>query len=167
MSSQNTKPDTNVYRVRRDTRLPQALFLSKIIIKKHGSVQIEGVGESISLVAKLSQILSKDGFVTVEGLATENIGEGKSINPKLVARLSKTNRFDELTKSIVLRWSIALFTWCCIPYVTSKISCGRRHSFCHWTPPLCSSFDSYSSSSAITSISFEHCPLFSCFAASN
>jgi hypothetical protein len=42
--TETAKPDTNVYRVRRDTRLPQGLFLSKIIIKKHGSVQIEGVG---------------------------------------------------------------------------------------------------------------------------
>lgn len=103
MQGETAKPDTNVYRVRRDTRLPQALFLSKIIIKKHGSVQIEGVGESISLVAKLAQILSKDGLVNVDSYATENIGEGKSINPKLIAKLNKSNKFDELTQNIVLR----------------------------------------------------------------
>lgn len=103
MPGETAKPDTNVYRVRRDTRLPQALFLSKIIMKKHGSVQIEGVGESISLVAKLAQILSKDGLGKVDNFATENIGEGKSINPKLIAKLSKSAKFDELTQNIVLR----------------------------------------------------------------
>lgn len=95
------KPDTNVYRVRRDTRLAQGLFLSKIIMKKHGSVQIEGMGESISLVAKLSQILSKDGFAIVQKLESLDIGEGKSINPKLVINLTKSAKFDDLTKDIV------------------------------------------------------------------
>lgn len=98
---ESAKPDTNVYRVRRDTRLPQGLFLAKIIMKKHGSVQIEGVGESITLVAKLAQILSKDGLANVTAYTTDNIGEGKTINPKLIAKLSKSARFDELTQNIV------------------------------------------------------------------
>jgi hypothetical protein len=98
-----SKPDTNVYRVRKDTRLAQGLFLCKIIIKKHGSVQVEGMGESISLVAKLSQILTKDGFTITKKLEAQDIGEGKSINPKLVIRLEKSAKFDELTKDIVPR----------------------------------------------------------------
>jgi hypothetical protein len=99
----NEKPDTNVYRVRRDTRLAQGLFLAKIIIKKHGSVQIEGMGESISLVAKLAQILAKDGFVNTKSLQALDIGENKTINPKLVITLTKSAKFDELTKDIVPR----------------------------------------------------------------
>ncbi|CAM5999122.1 unnamed protein product [Sphagnum balticum] len=102
-SPANTKPDSNVYRVRRDTRLAQGLFLSKIIIKKHGSVQIEGLGESISLVAKLSQILVKDGLAVVNSLESQNIGEGRSINPKLVIKLGKSAKFDELTVKLVLK----------------------------------------------------------------
>lgn len=98
-----SKPDTNVYRVRKDTRLAQGLFLCKIIIKKHGSVQVEGMGESISLVAKLAQILTKDGFTITKKLEAQDIGEGKSINPKLVIRLEKSAKFDELTKDIVPR----------------------------------------------------------------
>jgi hypothetical protein len=98
-----SKPDTNVYRVRKDTRLAQGLFLSKIIIKKHGSVQVEGMGESISLVAKISQILTKDGFTLIQKLEAQDIGEGKSINPKLVIKLTKSAKFDELTKDIVPR----------------------------------------------------------------
>jgi hypothetical protein len=46
MSTEQTTKlnDTDVFRVRRETRLNQAVFLSKIILKKHGSVQIEGMG---------------------------------------------------------------------------------------------------------------------------
>jgi len=32
--------ETDVYRVRRESRLNQGLFLCKIILKKHGTVQI-------------------------------------------------------------------------------------------------------------------------------
>ena len=56
--------ETNIYRVRRESRLNQGLFLCKIILKKHGSVQIEGMGECISLVAKLAQILTKNDLAT-------------------------------------------------------------------------------------------------------
>jgi len=102
MSTPNqNRPDTNVYRVRKDTKLAQGLFLSKIIMKKHGSIQIEGMGESISLVAKLSQILAKDGFAVVQKLESQNVGEAKTINPKLLIVLNKSARFDELTKDIV------------------------------------------------------------------
>lgn len=32
--------DTDIFRLRKNTKLNEALFLSKIILKKHGSVQI-------------------------------------------------------------------------------------------------------------------------------
>ncbi len=65
MSQQPKFNENNVYRVRRTSRLNEGLFLSKLVLKKHGSVQIEGLGETISLVCKLSQILSKNSFATV------------------------------------------------------------------------------------------------------
>ncbi len=40
----STFNETDVYRVRRDSRLNQGLFLCKLILKKHGTVQIEGMG---------------------------------------------------------------------------------------------------------------------------
>ena len=36
--------ETNLYRVRRNSRLNEGLFLSKLVVKKHGSVKIEGMG---------------------------------------------------------------------------------------------------------------------------
>jgi hypothetical protein len=36
--------ETDVFRVRRESRLNQGLFLCKVIMKKHGTVQIEGMG---------------------------------------------------------------------------------------------------------------------------
>lgn len=101
--------ETDIYRVRRDSRLNQGLFLSKLILKKHGTVQIEGMGESISLVSKISQILSKNGYATIKTIASGNVerDNSRSINPKLTIKLAKTAEFDKLTEAIVLRqWLI-------------------------------------------------------------
>jgi len=64
---------TNVYRVRRDSRLNQSIFLSKVILKKHGTIQIEGMGESISLVAKVAQILQKNGLASTTSITSGSV----------------------------------------------------------------------------------------------
>lgn len=107
MSKQETPRanDTDIFRVRRETRLNQGLFLCKIILKKRGTVQIEGMGECISLVAKLSQILAKNGLATTQKIVSENVEResSKSINPKLTIKLTKSANFDKLTEDIVLK----------------------------------------------------------------
>lgn len=105
MSQQPKFNENNVYRVRRTSRLNEGLFLSKLVLKKHGSVQIEGLGETISLVFKLSQILSKNGFATISTIREENLErEGRrEINPKISILLTKSAQFDTLTKDLILR----------------------------------------------------------------
>lgn len=97
--------ETNVYRVRRSSRLNEGLFLSKLILKKHSDIQIEGMGECISLVFKLGQILSKNGLATIQAIREENIErEGrKEINPKITLVLKKSANFDKLTEGLTLR----------------------------------------------------------------
>ena len=97
--------ETDVFRVRRDSRLNQGLFLCKLIVKKHGTVQIEGMGECISLVTKISQLLNKDNLTTTASIRSEDLHRenSKAINPKLTIKLAKTPQFDQLTKDLVLR----------------------------------------------------------------
>jgi len=64
---------TNIYRIRKNSRLNQGIFLAKLILKKHGDLQIEGMGECISLVFKTSQILSKNGLASIAKIKEENI----------------------------------------------------------------------------------------------
>lgn len=94
--------ETNVHRVRKDSRFNQGLFLCKVIIKKHGSVQIEGMGETVSLVAKYGQLLAKNGFATIESITSKSVTfEGKrQVNPKLIMILKKSADFDKLTADI-------------------------------------------------------------------
>jgi hypothetical protein len=74
-------------------------------MKKHGSVQIEGMGECISLVAKLSQILSKNNFAVVKKMNSENVerSNSRAINPKLIVLLDKSKDFEKLTENIVIK----------------------------------------------------------------
>ena len=97
--------ETDVFRVRRESRLNQGLFLCKIILKKHGTVQIQGMGECISLVAKISQILTKNGLATAQKITSDNVQrEGsRSLNPKLTIKMTKSANFDKLTEDIVLK----------------------------------------------------------------
>ena len=97
--------ETNVYRVGRNSRLNEGIFLSKLILKKHGSVQIEGMGESISFAFKFGQILSKNGLANIKSIREENVErEGrKGINPKITLLLEKSANFDNLTKDLILR----------------------------------------------------------------
>ena len=106
MTSEGPKfNETNVFRVRRDTKLNQGLFLCKLVIKKHGSVQIEGMGECISLVSKFSQILSKNGLASLENIRSDNVDKDnkKSINPKMTVTLKKSAEFDKLTEGLELK----------------------------------------------------------------
>ena len=97
--------EDNIYRVRRTSKLNQGIFLSKLILKKHGDLQLEGMGECISLVFKLSQILSKNGYASLVTIAEENIErEGRrEINPKITIKLKKSAQFDKLTEGLTLR----------------------------------------------------------------
>lgn len=97
--------ENNIYRVRRSSKLNQGLFLSKLVLKKHGSVQIEGMGECISLAFKFAQILSKNGYAAIQTIREENVErEGrKEINPKITILLKKSAEFDKLTEGLTLR----------------------------------------------------------------
>lgn len=94
--------EDNLLRIRRNSRLNQSIFLSKLVLKKHGDVQIEGMGECISLVSKVAQILKKNGFATIDSIRSENVERENSrgINPKLMINLKKSKDFDKLTADI-------------------------------------------------------------------
>lgn len=97
--------ETNIYRIRKSSKLNQGLFLSKLVLKKHGDIHIEAMGECISLAFKMSQILSKNGYATIQSIREENVEreERSSINPKITVVLKKSPAFDKLTEGLTLR----------------------------------------------------------------
>jgi DNA-binding XRE family transcriptional regulator len=105
MSEVHKFNENNVYRVRRSTKLNQGIFLCKLILKKHGSLQLEGMGECISLAFKIAQVLSKNDYAAIQAIQEENIEREsrKEINPKITVKLNKSAQFDKLTEDIKLR----------------------------------------------------------------
>lgn len=97
--------DSNVYRVGRNSRVNEAVFLAKLVLKKHSSAQLEALGQSISLQFKIAQILSKNGYATIQSIKEENFErEGRrEINPKVTIVLQKSKDFDKLTEGLTLR----------------------------------------------------------------
>jgi hypothetical protein len=82
------------------------MFLSKIILKKHGSIQIESVGIATAEASKLAQMLTKHGYVNLKSIRTEQFNpdaNGHRFQVKLYIVLEKSSQFDKLTEDIELR----------------------------------------------------------------
>ena len=65
--------EDNLLRIRRNSRLNQNIFLSKLVLKKHGTIQIEAMGECISNASKIAQILSKNKLAVMTSVNSENV----------------------------------------------------------------------------------------------
>lgn len=98
--------DSNVYRLANRVQPRKAMFLAKIIMKKHGSIQIESVGIATSEATKLAQMLTKHGYASIKSIRTEQFkpenGRGRFLI-KLFIHLEKSAQFDKLTEGIELK----------------------------------------------------------------
>jgi hypothetical protein len=85
----------------------QAIFYSKIIIKKHGSVQIEAIGAATSEASKVAQTLVKHGYAKIQSLRTEQFvgdrGDKDRFQIKIVIHLTKSADFDKMTETLVIK----------------------------------------------------------------
>ncbi len=100
--------NTNILRLSNRTPNRKAMFISKIILKKHGSIQLESVGIATSEATKVAQMLVKHGYAKIKKIRTEQfIPESDrrrgGFQIKLFVNLEKTAEFDKLTEDIELR----------------------------------------------------------------
>jgi len=82
------------------------MFLAKIIMKKHGSIQIESVGVATSEASKIAQMLTKHGYATLKSIRTEQFNpesDERRFQVKMYIVLEKSEAFDKLTEDIELR----------------------------------------------------------------
>ena len=98
--------DANVYRLSNRVPFRQAIFYSKIVIKKQGSVKIEAIGAVTSEAAKIAHTLVKHGYATIKNIHTEQfVGtrEHDRFQIKISILLEKSADFDKMTETIVLK----------------------------------------------------------------
>lgn len=98
--------DSNVYRLSFRNRTGQSVFLSKVILKKHGTIQIESVGAATSESAKVVQILVKHGYANIKNIRTEQFHPDsterreRGFQIKMIVLLEKSANFDKLTENL-------------------------------------------------------------------
>lgn len=98
--------DSNIYRLASNVQPRKAMFLAKIILKKHGSIQIESVGVATSEASKIAQMLLKHGYANLKSIRTEQFNpesDPRRFQVKLFIVLEKSTQFDKLTEDIELR----------------------------------------------------------------
>ena len=99
--------ETNVYRLSLRTPYRQSIFISKIIMKKHGSVQLESVGAATSEASRVAQTLVKHGYAKIKSINTEQFVPGREergrFQIKLIIVLEKAADFDKLTETLVIK----------------------------------------------------------------
>lgn len=98
--------DPNVYRLSSRIALKQAIFFSKIIMKKHGSVRLEAIGTVSSEASKIAQTLVKHGYAVVKSIQTEQFAstrEHSRFTIKISILLEKSAQFDKMTETLVIK----------------------------------------------------------------
>lgn len=101
--------ETNVYRVSARSQTGRSLFLSKIIMKKHGSIELDAVGATSAEATKVAQILVKQGYAKIRSIKTEQFNGGREerrdqrFQVKLVIVLDKSADFDKLTEDLNIK----------------------------------------------------------------
>ena len=102
----NKVKDSNIYRISFKNGTGKSVFISKVIIKKFGSIQIESVGAATSEATKVAQILVKQGYATSKSIRTEQFHPDEierreaKFQIKLIVVLEKTAQFDKLTEDL-------------------------------------------------------------------
>lgn len=101
--------ETNVYRLSTRSATGRSLFLSKLIMKKHGSIELDSVGVSTTEACKVAQILVKQGYAKIKSIHTEEFKSGREdrrdgrFQVKLVIVLEKSAGFDKLTEDLSIK----------------------------------------------------------------
>lgn len=99
--------ETNVLRLSLRTPFRQAVFISKIIMKKQGSLQLESVGAATSEASRIAQTLVKHGYAKIKSINTTQFvptnEEKGRFQIKLTIVLEKAADFDKLTETLVIR----------------------------------------------------------------
>lgn len=90
-----------VTEIRAGLRKPFAVFINeaKHSLKNNNSVELHGIGESISIVIRASEILTSQGYANLVTFHTTTFSEEKDgtkrSKPKVITTLSKAPTFDK------------------------------------------------------------------------
>merc|ERR1712178_335716 len=98
-------PDTNEVNIstRRDARF--YIFLSKIILKKFGTIELKALGQAADICVRVAENLERYAYATIQGIYSETIDledtDRKRKGARFVVKLAKSGEFDKLTENFL------------------------------------------------------------------
>merc|ERR1712039_85931 len=88
---------------RRDARF--YIFLSKIILKKFGEIELKALGQAADICVRVAENLERYKYATVQRIYSETIDledqDRKRKGARFVVKLEKSSEFDKLTENFL------------------------------------------------------------------
>merc|ERR1711939_971156 len=98
-------PDTNEVNIstRRDARF--YIFLSKIILKKFGTIELKALGQAADICVRVAENLERYNYAKILKIYSETIDledtDRKRKGARFVVKLEKSGDFDKLTENFL------------------------------------------------------------------
>merc|ERR1711981_911855 len=98
-------PDTREVNIstRRDARF--YIFLSKIILKKFGDIELKALGQAADICVRVAENLERYQYAKIKRIYSETIDledtDRKRKGARFVVRLDKSSKFDSLTENFL------------------------------------------------------------------
>merc|ERR1711939_87764 len=98
-------PDTNEVNIstRRDARF--YIFLSKIILKKFGNIELKALGQAADICVRVAENLERYQYAKIKRIYSETIDledtDRKRKGARFVVKLAKSEQFDTLTENFL------------------------------------------------------------------
>merc|ERR1712146_141352 len=98
-------PDTNEVNIstRRDARF--YIFLSKIILKKFGNIELKALGQAADICVRVAENLERYNYAKIVSIYSETIDledtDRKRKGARFVVKLKKSEEFDKLTENFL------------------------------------------------------------------
>jgi hypothetical protein len=97
------EPETNELNISRSRKPNFYIFLSKIIMKKFGNIELRALGQAADVCVTVADTLQRHNYANITKIYSQTIeledDDRKRKGARLVVRLEKSDQFDKLTET--------------------------------------------------------------------
>merc|ERR1712141_419933 len=98
-------PETNEVNVSTKREARFYIFLSKVILKKFGEIQLNALGQAVDICVRVAENLERYNYAVIKRIYSETIdlddSDRKRKGARFIVKLSKSEEFDKLTENFL------------------------------------------------------------------
>ena len=98
-------PETNEVNVSTKREARFYIFLSKVILKKFGEIQLNALGQAADICVRVAENLERYNYATIKRIYSETIdlddSDRKRKGARFIVKLAKSDEFDKLTENFL------------------------------------------------------------------